>query len=132
MSVRCCIRDRRRVYVLRAAEDGAYRGGDQFRRMMQARSLEEWKDAMRLRAHPGSNFIYADAAGNILYHLECGDSRPAPSGRRRSRGARRLRTDEIWTDLHELNALPQLLNRRAATCETRTIDAMADQPSGAA
>ena len=22
---------------------------------------------MRLRAHPGSNFIYADAAGNILY-----------------------------------------------------------------
>jgi acyl-homoserine-lactone acylase len=95
--------------VLRAAEDGAYRGGDQFLRMMQAKSLAEWKDAMRLRAHPGSNFIYADAAGNILYiwnaaiparpHRAGGDDAVPAAG-----------TDEVWTDLHDLDALPQLLN----------------------
>ena len=102
-------RDRGKIYVLRAAEDGAYRGGDQFLRMMQAKSLEEWKGAMRLRAHPGSNFIYADAAGNILYIWNAAiPVRPHPAGGDNVVPA--ARTGEIWTDLHDLDALPQLLN----------------------
>src|SRR5688572_5521049 len=102
-------RDQERIYVLRAAEDGAYRGGDQFLRMMQARSLAEWKGAMRLRAHPGSNFIYADAAGNILYLWNGAiPARPHPTGDGNPVVA--AQTDEIWTNLHDLDDLPQLLN----------------------
>jgi acyl-homoserine-lactone acylase len=100
-----------KVYVLRDAEDGAYRGGDQFLRMMQARNLAEWKDAMRLRAHPGSNFVYADADGNIFYLWNAaiprrphaaGNGNPVPAAR----------TDQIWADLHGLDELPQLINPR--------------------
>jgi acyl-homoserine-lactone acylase len=98
-----------KIYVLRAAEDGAYRGGDQFLRMMQARSLAEWKDAMRLRAHPGSNFIYGDAAGNILYLWNAAiPVRPHPAGLGNAVPA--ARASDIWTDLHDLDDLPQLLN----------------------
>jgi acyl-homoserine-lactone acylase len=102
-------RDQGTVYVLRAAEDGAYRGGDQFLRMMQASNLEEWKSAMRLRAHPGSNFVYADAAGNILYLWNAAiPVRPHPAGGDRPVPA--SRTSEVWTTLHDLDALPQILN----------------------
>jgi acyl-homoserine-lactone acylase len=87
--------DAAKIYVLRSTEDGAYRGGDQFLRMMQARSLAEWKEAMRLRAHPGSNFIYADAAGNVFYLWNAA-----------------IAKRPMWTTLHELEDLPQLLNPR--------------------
>jgi acyl-homoserine-lactone acylase len=104
-------RDRERVYVLRAAEDGAYRGGDQFLRLMQATSLDQWKAAMRLRAHPGSSFIYADADGNILYLWNAAiPVRPHPAGGEAAVPA--ARTADVWTDLHDLDALPQLLNPR--------------------
>lgn len=56
-----------KVYVFKYAGDGENRGGEQFLRMMRARSLAEWKNAMRMRARPTSNFTYADRAGNIYY-----------------------------------------------------------------
>src|SRR5688572_32444318 len=56
-----------RSYVFRAAAEGEYRAGEQFLRMMRARSLAEWKEAMRLRARVNSNFTYADRAGNVFY-----------------------------------------------------------------
>ena len=98
-----------RIYVLRAAEDGEYRGGDQFLRMMQATTLEQWKEAMRLRAHPTSNFIYADAAGNVFYLWNAAiPRRPHAAGGDRAVPVER--TEQIWTALHELEDLPQLLN----------------------
>ncbi len=60
-------RDSTRLYVLRAAMDGDYRAGEQFLRMMTARSLAQWKDAMRMRARLNSSFTYADRAGNVFY-----------------------------------------------------------------
>ena len=39
-----------KVYVLKAAGDGDFRAGEQFLRMMRARSLDQWKAAMRMRA----------------------------------------------------------------------------------
>jgi acyl-homoserine-lactone acylase len=77
--------------------------------MMKAGSLAEWKDAMALRAHPGSNFIFADAAGNIFYMWNAAvPVRPHPAGGDQAVPA--ARTGEVWTDLHDLEALPQLLN----------------------
>ena len=124
-------RDQAKIYVLRAAEDGAYRGGDQFLRMMQARSLAEWKGTMRLRAHPGSNFIYADAAGNILYLWNAAiPARPHPAGGGNAVPA--ARTDEIWTDASRPRrpaAAPEPAGRLRAQ---RERPAVADQPAPAA
>ena len=98
-----------RIYVMRTAEDGEFRAGEQFLRLIQAGNLEEWKDAMRLRAHPSSNFTYADAEGNIFYIWNAAiPLRPHPAGENMAIPA--SRTEEIWTELHDLESLPQLLN----------------------
>ena len=101
--------DHGRIYILRTPEDGEFRGGEQFLRMMQATTLDEWTDAMRLRAHPRSNFTYADGAGNVFYLWNAAmpvfphpydDTRAVPVTRR----------SQIWSAMHELNELPQVLN----------------------
>ena len=102
-------RDHGRIYVLRAPEDGEFRGGEQFLRMIQATTLEEWTEAMRLRAHPRSNFTYADAEGNIFFLWNAAIPRfPHPYDA--ARAVPVTRRDEVWTALHELEELPQLLN----------------------
>jgi acyl-homoserine-lactone acylase len=105
-------RDSGKVYVLRAAGDGEYRAGEQFLRMMQAESLAEWQDAMRMRARMNSNFTYADGDGNILYvwnaaapslpHVSGGDTVAVPA----------RTTADIWTRYVPYDSLPQVLNPR--------------------
>jgi len=99
-----------KIYVLRAAEEGDYRGGEQFLHMMRAKSLAEWKEAMRIRSRFNSNFTYADRAGNIYYvwnatipslpHASGGDSVAIPA-----RG-----TADVWTRYVDFDSLPQVLN----------------------
>ena len=99
-----------KIYIVRAAEDGGYRGGEQFLRMMRATSLAEWKDAMRIRARVSSNFTYADRAGNILYLWNAS----MPSLPHRNGGdtaaihARSMR--DMWTRYVPFDSLPQILN----------------------
>jgi acyl-homoserine-lactone acylase len=105
-------RDSGKVYVLRAAAEGDYRAGEQFLRMMRARSLAEWKDAMRMRARVNSNLTYADRSGNIFYvwnasipalpHASGGDTAAVPA----------RRTADVWTRYVPFDSLPQLLNPR--------------------
>ena len=59
--------------ALKTANDGEFRLGQQFLRMMQASDLDEWKRALSMRAKPSSNFTYADRNGNItlLEEVEC-------------------------------------------------------------
>jgi len=99
-----------RVYIVRSTNDGETRGGMQFLRMMRARSLDEWKDAMRMQARASSNFTYADRAGNIFYvwnarlpvlpHPPVDDTIAIPV---RS-------TNDVWTHLVPFDSLPQFLN----------------------
>jgi acyl-homoserine-lactone acylase len=99
-----------KVYVLRSASDGEFRGGEQFLKMMRATSLAEWKAAMRVNARSSSNFTYADRAGNIFYvwnatlpdypHAYLGDTVAVPV----------TRTGQVWTRLVPWDSLPQLLN----------------------
>ena len=56
-----------KIYIIKFAGDGELRSGEQFLRMMRAKSLEKWKEAMKMRARPTSNFTYADARGNIFF-----------------------------------------------------------------
>ena len=105
-------RDGGKIHVLRAAAEGDYRGGEQFLRMMRAKSLDEWKEAMRMRARVNSNFTYADRAGNIFYvwnasipslpHASGGDSTSIPA----------RRTSDVWTRYVPWDSLPQVLNPR--------------------
>ena len=102
-------RDHGRIYVLRAPEEGEYRAGEQFLRMIQATTLEEWTEAMRLRAHPRSNFTYADAEGNIFFLWNAAIPR-FPHQYDDARAVPVTHRAQVWTALHELDDLPQLLN----------------------
>ncbi|RMH20179.1 MAG: hypothetical protein D6701_04085, partial [Gemmatimonadetes bacterium] len=98
------------IYVLKSVGDGEFRLGQQFLRMMQAGSLEEWKEAMRIGAKATSNFTYADADGHIYYvwnglvpvlpHRPGGDSLAF--------SARTLR--DVWRRPVTFDDLPQLLD----------------------
>ncbi|MDF1504309.1 penicillin acylase family protein [Roseisolibacter sp. H3M3-2] len=103
-------RDGGKVYVLRAAAEGEWRAGEQFLHMVRARSLDEWKAAMRTRARINSNFTYADRAGNVFYvwnasipalpHASGGDTAAVPA----------RTTADVWTRYVPFDSLPQLLN----------------------
>jgi acyl-homoserine-lactone acylase len=76
--------------------------------MMRATSVEEWKDAMRVRAMPSSNFTYADADGTILYvwnaRLPAFPHAPSDTA---------LAADglaDVWTRLVPWDSLPRLEN----------------------
>jgi acyl-homoserine-lactone acylase len=101
-----------KVYVLRSPGWGEYRKTEQFLRMMRARNLEEWKAAVRMRAHTESNLTYADRDGNIFYVWNATlPERPGPSGHDTAAVPART-TDQIWTRIVPFDSLPQLLNPR--------------------
>ena len=99
-----------KIYVVRTAGEGGYRHGEQFLHMMRARNLNEWKDAMRMRARVTSSFTYADRAGNIFHvwnaalparpHKQGGDTVAIPA---RS-------TADVFTRFVPFDSLPQILN----------------------
>lgn len=99
-----------KVYVLRSAIEGQFRMVDQYLGMMQADNLEEWLDAMRVRAHASSNFTYADADGNIFQYWNARlPDRPHESGGD-SVAIPARRSSEIWTRLVPFDSLPMRLN----------------------
>lgn len=105
-------RDGGKIYLIRAAGEEDYRGGEQFLRMMRAKSLAEWKDAMRMRARITSNFTYADRAGNIFYVWNASiPSLPHPNGGDTT-AVHARGTADIWTRYVPFDSLPQLLNPR--------------------
>ena len=99
-----------KIYVMKFAGEGEHRAGEQFLKMMRAKSLDEWKDAMRMRARATSNFTYADKAGNIYYlwmaalpklpHAPGEDLAAIPA----------RKTADVWTEYVPFDDLPQVLN----------------------
>ena len=103
-------RGKGKVYVLKYAGEGEHRAGEQFLRMMRAKSLDEYKDAMRMRARSTSNFTYADRAGNIYYlWMASLPKLPHPPGDDLAAVPAR-KTADVWTELVPFDALPQVLN----------------------
>jgi acyl-homoserine-lactone acylase len=105
-------RDESTVYVQRYAGDGEYRMDEQFLRMMKSTSLEEWKDAVRMRARTSSNLTYADAAGNIFYVWNATIPRlpHAPGGDTLAIHA--SSSAEVWERAVTFDSLPQVQNPR--------------------
>lgn len=98
-----------RLWVLKDPRDGEYLRGQQFLRMMRATSLDEWLDVMRMRAHPSSNFTYADADGNIahLYNALLPLLPHEPTG---DTAAVARRTADAWSELVSFDDLPLYVN----------------------
>ena len=96
---------------------------------MRAKSLAEWKEAMRIRARINSNFTYADRAGNIFYvwnasipslpHASGGDTAAVPA----------RRTSDVWTRYVPFDSLPQLLNPRGRLRAQRERRAVPHEPA---
>ena len=97
------------IYILKDPRDGEFRRGEQFLRMMMADDLDEWLEVMQMRAHPTSNFTYADADGNIAHyynarlpllpHAVTGDT-----------AAFAASSTDIWSELVPWEDLPLYLN----------------------
>ncbi|UCF18584.1 MAG: penicillin acylase family protein [Gemmatimonadota bacterium] len=101
-----------KIYIVRAAGNGEYRAAHQFLRMMKATNLEEWRDAMRMRAQLGSNFTYADREGNIFYLWNATiPSLPRPSGGDTAAVPATVSAD-VWTTIVDFESLPQVRNPR--------------------
>jgi acyl-homoserine-lactone acylase len=98
------------IFVLKAGHDGAFRMVDQYLAMMRAQNLEEWLEAMRIRAHESSHFTYADADGNIVYlwNASLPDRPHPPAGD--TAAVLVHRASEMWQELVPFDALPQLRN----------------------
>jgi len=97
------------VYLLKDPRDGEFRRGEQFLRMMMTRSLDEWLGVMRMRAHPTSNFTYADRAGNIVHYYNA----RLPLLPHRATGdtaAVAATSADIWSELVPWESLPLYVN----------------------
>jgi acyl-homoserine-lactone acylase len=102
-----------KVYVLRSPGWGEYRKAEQFLRMMQASSLEEWKAAMRMKAHTESNHTYADREGNVFYVWNAAiPRRPDDASGADTAAVPAAGTADMWTVITPWDSLPQLLNPR--------------------
>jgi acyl-homoserine-lactone acylase len=98
------------VYVFRSVNEGDHRAGEQWLEMMKATTMEEWREAMRIGARMTSNFIYADADGNILYvSVQPAPLLPHPVGGD-SVAILATRADQIWSRAASFDELPQLVN----------------------
>ncbi|HYJ91008.1 MAG TPA: penicillin acylase family protein [Pyrinomonadaceae bacterium] len=99
-----------KIYIVKYAGDGEYRAGEQFLKMMSAKSLSAWQNAMRMRARVTSNFTYADGAGNIYFLWNASlPLLPHPVGEdlvaKPAHGAK-----DIWSRYVQFEQLPQFLN----------------------
>ena len=66
------------TFAIRYAGIGDVRQVEQYYRLNKARDFGEWKSAMAMQAVPGTNFIYADAAGHIGMFYNARFPRRAP------------------------------------------------------
>jgi len=98
-----------RIYILKDPRDGEFRRGEQFLKMMLSRSLDEWLDVMHMRAHPSSNFTYADAEGNIVHYYNA--RLPLlPHEMTGDTAAFARSSTDMWSELVPWDHLPLYLN----------------------
>jgi acyl-homoserine-lactone acylase len=62
------IRNKAGSFAIRYGGADQLRMVEQYYRLNRARDLGEWQKAMAIQGIPGTNFLYADATGNIAYY----------------------------------------------------------------
>jgi acyl-homoserine-lactone acylase len=99
-----------KIYVYKFVGDGEYRAGEQFLRMMRAKSLNEWKDAMKMRARPHRISLTPDRAGNIYFLWNASlPLLPKPPGDDLAAVPVKGEAD-VWTKFVPFESLPQFQN----------------------
>jgi len=98
-----------KVYVLRSAAYDEFRFYQQWLRLAQAENLESFQEALRIAAIPMFNICYADREGNI-YYIWNGTVPKLPHPSHISEPVEAHTSDDVWTQLHAVEELPQLLN----------------------
>jgi acyl-homoserine-lactone acylase len=104
-------RDATAAFAVRSVRLEAWQYFEGFFHAAQARTLDEFLDAMRERHVPTSNFTYADSDGNILYLWNARLPRRLEDGLSYAvdvPGAEKY----LWRGFHPLDDLPRLLNPR--------------------
>jgi acyl-homoserine-lactone acylase len=103
--------DRRvgKVYVLRSACYDNYRAYEQWLRMMQAKSYDEFRKTVEMNQIPMFNICYSDRAGNIFY-LWNGTVPILPHPDKKTEAVHAARWSDVWTRFHVTADLPQLFN----------------------
>ncbi|RPJ81145.1 MAG: hypothetical protein EHM13_10915, partial [Acidobacteria bacterium] len=81
-----------------------------FYRLARTRSLEEFLHVMRTSPVFTTNFVYADAAGNILYFWNARIPKRIDDGTDYRLDVPGDTAKHVWTALHPLDDLPRLLN----------------------
>ncbi|MEZ4423466.1 MAG: penicillin acylase family protein [Gemmatimonadota bacterium] len=97
------------IYVMRSADDGEFRRGEQFLDMMKATSLDQWLAAMREQRISSSNYTYADRDGNIFYVWNAKLPR-LPHPWTRDEPVLATRSADLWSEVVRFDRLPQLKN----------------------
>jgi penicillin amidase/acyl-homoserine-lactone acylase len=100
------------TYAIRYAGMGDIRQVEQYYRLNKATSFAEFLDVMRLQAIPATNFIYADARGNIgfFYNARFPERQPGFDWRGYLPGDR---SDLIWTRYVAFDRIPMVVNPRS-------------------
>jgi acyl-homoserine-lactone acylase len=100
------------VYALRYAGYGDIRQVEQWYHMGKSRTIEEFEQAMRIRAIPSFNVGYADKKGNIWYIYNA--LLPLRDERYDWRGYLPGNTsDTLWTEYLPFEQLPQVKNPKS-------------------
>jgi penicillin amidase/acyl-homoserine-lactone acylase len=97
------------TYALRFANLGDVRAVEQWYRMNKARSLDEWREAMRLGALPMFNSGYADREGNVAYFYNARIPKRHP-GYDWSAYLPGDTSETLWGEYVPFDALPQVVN----------------------
>jgi len=99
-----------KIYIFKFAGDGEVHAGEQFMRMMRARTLGQWKSAMKMRARPTSNFTYADRDGNIFLIWNAALPLLPHAPVNETTAIHVSKTTDMWSRYVPFESLPQFLN----------------------
>jgi acyl-homoserine-lactone acylase len=98
-----------KIYVIKSSAFTEFRLLEQWLRQAQARNLEEFKSALAMQRALMYNIAYADRDGNIFY-IWNGRVPIIPHENKRSEAVYATTTDDMWSEVHAMSDLPQLLN----------------------
>ncbi|MBI2424644.1 MAG: acylase [Candidatus Hydrogenedentes bacterium] len=97
------------MYAVRVAGAGDIRQVEQWYRMGKSRNIDEFEQAMRIRAIPSLNVGYADKAGNIMYLYNA--MMPVRTEGYNYKGFLPGNTSEtLWTEYYPFEKCPQVRN----------------------